>query len=158
RALFDLNEAIETILPLLRLKFQSSGVNVKTSYAPSLPLLFGNKNRIQQVVMNLLTNAIHAMPQGGTISLVTEPVGSQGVGLKVQDSGVGISPENLPRIFDPYFTTKAVDEGTGLGLSICYSIIEEHAGKIEVTSTVGKGSCFSIRLPLTGGPLTGGKK
>ncbi|MBI1910053.1 MAG: hybrid sensor histidine kinase/response regulator [Deltaproteobacteria bacterium] len=151
----DLNEAVEKILPLLRLKFKSRGVEVQTDYEKRLPLVCGNESRIQQVVVNLLTNAFQAMPQGGIIFVKTLPASGGQVGLVVRDTGTGIRKEHLPRIFDPYFTTKAVGEGTGLGLSISYSIVVEHGGRIEVTSEWGRGSAFTVALPIARVGATG---
>jgi two-component system NtrC family sensor kinase len=97
-------------------------------------------------LINLIQNAIQAMPQGGTLR-VSLSQADQAVALAVQDTGVGISSETLRRIFDPFFTTKPAGEGTGLGLSVSYGIIARHHGRIDVESTVGQGTTFTILLP-----------
>jgi signal transduction histidine kinase len=105
-----------------------------------------NRSEIQQVLSNLLTNAIHAMPRGGTIVLRAE-LGAEMAILRVVDHGNGIAPHVLPRIFDPFFTTKDVGDGTGLGLSVVHGIVDDHGGTIEVDSELGRGTTFTLRLP-----------
>ena len=125
-----------------------------------------NSDEIQQVLMNLIVNALQAMPQGGTVEVSLrkahkahpQRVGaSEGMWLclSVRDDGEGISEEDLGHLFDPFFTTKDVGEGTGLGLSIAYGIVREHGGWIEVKSELGKGSCFYIYLPQEGSGCVG---
>lgn len=138
-------ELVEGILPLIKLKLKSSGVEVHTHYDATLPKICGNSNRLQQVVMNLLTNAAHAMPKGGNIAVTI--MADEDVKIMVRDEGIGMSKEVMERIFDPYFTTKTQGEGTGLGLAISYSIVSEHNGYIDVKSEVGKGSTFTLVLP-----------
>ena len=104
--------------------------------------------QINQVVMNLLVNAAHAIKTRGTITVRTAQV-DDFVRIEVCDTGEGIAPEHLGRIFDPFFTTKPVGKGTGLGLSLSYDIVTKHGGRIEVDSTVGSGTCFRVFLPLT---------
>jgi two-component system NtrC family sensor kinase len=107
-----------------------------------------NRNELQQVVINLLINAIQAMPAGGTLTLAARDcdAATPGVAIVVADTGVGIAPENLARIFNPFFSTKGVG-GTGLGLSVSYGLVERYGGRIEVESTPGEGSRFSLWLP-----------
>jgi two-component system NtrC family sensor kinase len=120
------------------------GVTFRRALTPDLPSIWGDANALQQVVMNLVTNARDAVKGGGEISVETsaavEPAG--GVQLVVRDSGPGIPPEILPKIFDPFFTTKA--DGTGLGLSISYGIVREHQGTVDVQSAPGKGTTFVL--------------
>jgi signal transduction histidine kinase len=123
----------------------------------SLPFVMLDTNQMKQVLVNLLNNAVQAMPGGGCLTVVTrltereiEGVSYPMAAVEVRDSGVGISAENLGRIFDPFFTTKEVGQGTGLGLSVSYSIVEKHNGRIEVESVPGKGSTFSVLLPTNG--------
>jgi two-component system NtrC family sensor kinase len=112
----------------------------------NIPQVECHPNRLNQVFMNLLVNASQAIPDQGTITIRTAKKGDS-VKISISDTGVGIPPENLSRVFDPGFTTKGVGVGTGLGLSICYKIIEEHQGKIDVESS-DKGTTFTITLPL----------
>ncbi|MDF1562390.1 MAG: ATP-binding protein [Deltaproteobacteria bacterium] len=106
--------------------------------------------KLNQVVLNLVTNALQATPPGGTVTVRTSDAG-EGPLIEVQDTGKGIPPEALTKIFDPFFTTKPVGQGTGLGLSISYKIIEEHGGTIRVTSKIGEGTRFSVQLPARAG-------
>lgn len=143
----DLNQLVEKILPLLRLKFREGSITVRTEYGTSLPPVWGDANRLQQVFLNLLQNAGESMKGGGTVTIRTRraPAGSEVV-LEVADQGMGIAPEDVERIFEPFFTTKGL-RGTGLGLSICDSIIQDHRGRIDVESERGKGSLFRVVLP-----------
>lgn len=124
-----------------------------------VPDVWGNGNLLQQVLLNLLINARQAMPDGGTLWIRLWQETDQGVvDLQVRDSGTGIPAERLPRIFEPFFTTKEGPDasgkgGTGLGLSACRDIIEMHQGRIRVESTVGKGTAFTMRLPVAA-PVT----
>ncbi len=120
---------------------------VKRVLAPGLPAFLGDANALQQVVLNLLTNARDAVGTRGEVSVTTDMPANQpnAVRLVVRDTGAGIPPEALPRIFDPFFTTKAV--GTGLGLSISYGIVREHEGSIEVQSRPGEGAALEVTFP-----------
>ena len=125
-------------------------VNIRMDISREVPLLWCHDGQLKQVVVNLIVNAVQAMPNGGElgISLSREPLqtlGSSAVRLTVRDSGVGIDPAHRSRLFDPFFTTK--DEGTGLGLAIVHSIVDAHHGRIDVESTVGQGTACSIILP-----------
>jgi signal transduction histidine kinase len=111
-----------------------------------LPAVLGSTNRLQQVFLNLFLNAKDAMPSGGMLE-VRSAANNGSVEIEVADTGMGIQRENLARVFDPFFTTKATGRGTGLGLSVSYGIIKEHAGKIEVRSTPGKGTSFRLEFP-----------
>ena len=112
-------------------------------------LIHGDKNKLQQVLLNLVTNSMHAMKDKGgklMLSAFSNPERSK-VFLQIRDTGTGIAPDKLGRIFDPYFTTKGQGEGTGLGLSISYKIIEEHDGKIDVESELGVGTTVTLQFP-----------
>ena len=152
RGTVDLNTLVEDTLLLVEKHLSRSSIIVKRSLASWLPTVEGDANALQQVVLNLLTNAGDVLSAGGEISIETAPVldGSGGVArLTIRDNGPGVPPEVLPRIFDPFFTTKA--EGTGLGLSISYGIIKEHQGTIDVQSRPGEGTTFVLTLPAHGG-------
>jgi signal transduction histidine kinase len=113
-----------------------------------LPSIMGNRGRLQQVLMNLLLNAVDAMPEGGTIA-VRASASAGRVRLTVSDTGVGIPAEHLEKIYDPFFTTKPRGQGTGLGLSVSYGIIKEHAGTLTAESAPGEGSRFIVSLPIS---------
>jgi two-component system NtrC family sensor kinase len=108
-------------------------------------------NQLNQVFMNILVNATHAIEKQGTITITTRAQG-ESVTVTFSDSGGGITTENLAKIFDPGFTTKGVGVGFGLGLAICYKIVKEHSGKIDVRSQVGRGTTFTITLPVNAPP------
>ena len=123
--------------------------------APGLPILHGDPAQLQQVLVNLMVNAIHAMPDGGKLQVHT--VGEEDmVCVTVQDAGVGIAPEDLESIFVPFFTTKDVGEGTGLGLSVVHGIVSSHGGSVQADSEVGIGTRFEVRLPTKAGNTTQG--
>jgi signal transduction histidine kinase len=150
----DLNAVVDEAVMLVCTRSVLTKVSLEKSLSP-LPLIMFDANQIQQVLVNLLNNAVHAMPDGGRLSVgtrITERevygVDYQLAAVHVSDSGIGISPENLGRIFDPFFTTKEVGHGTGLGLSVSYSIVEKHNGRIEVESVPGEGSTFIVLLPV----------
>ena len=109
--------------------------------------VYANANLLQQLFVNLFLNAFNSMPDGGQL-LITANRSEKGVQIRIEDTGCGISQENLDKIFDPFFTLSPVGKGTGLGLSICYSIVKQHLGTIEVQSTEGKGSIFIVQLPV----------
>lgn len=118
-------------------------------------MVWANKSELEQVIANLVVNALQASPRGGTVRLDCEETVKDGeriAAVTVEDHGAGIAAEDLPRIFDPFFTTKDVGEGTGLGLSVTYGIVEDHGGAIHVRSERGRGSRFVVELPLSGPP------
>ena len=110
-------------------------------------LINGKVSLLQQVFMNLFLNAINSMSDGGTLSISMER-NVNDVVVRISDTGHGISKPEIDKIFDPFYTTSPVGKGTGLGLSICYSIIKQHLGNIEVESIEGKGSTFTVKLPI----------
>jgi PAS domain S-box-containing protein len=142
----DINGGIESTAAIIRNLARKKQVQLEMELG-TLPHVTCYAAKINQVMMNLLTNAIDACPEGGTVTVRTRAE-DQGVRIEVADNGCGIEPEHRDRIFDPFFTTKPVGQGTGLGLSISYGIIQDHGGTIEVDSTVGQGTCFTIHLPL----------
>ena len=141
----DVNEGIEATLKVVwnELKYKCE---VHTKLKP-LPKIRCYPGQLNQVFMNLLVNAAHAMEHRGEITIETEATDSKMI-IRISDNGVGIPEEHLSKLFNPFFTTKPVGEGTGLGLSISYGIIEKHGGSIEVDSEVGRGTTFTIYLPL----------
>jgi two-component system NtrC family sensor kinase len=147
----DLNQVIRDTLSLLEHQFKTAQVEVELDLAASLPPIHGNSGKLQQVFLNLLLNAKEAMQGGGRLRIATLANGH--VEARVTDSGAGIAPEHMKRIYDPFFTTKTTPKpgdkrGTGLGLSVSYGIIQEHAGKIHVESAVGAGTTFHLEFPL----------
>ena len=137
---------MKSSLALLKNQIMISGLTMKVEVPTDLAPVAGNLRHLQQVFLNLLQNAAHATPPGGVIEVSAADAGDF-VRLIVRDTGKGISPEDLPHIFEPFFTTKEVGKGTGLGLSVTYSIVKRHGGSIEVESTPGSGTTFSVLLP-----------
>ncbi len=125
-----------------------SNIDLHVDLADDLPKIKGNRQALQQVFINLLTNAVHAMPGGGELHIRAAAGKERKILITVQDTGSGIAEEHLPFIFDPFFTTKEVGRGTGLGLSVSHGIIKKHGGWITVESSPGKGSTFTITLPI----------
>jgi len=149
----ELETLIEESLVLLEREFSKYRIRVERQFE-KVPRVRANGNQIQQVLLNLFINARQAMPNGGQVSLrLTHDVENDMVDIVVRDSGGGIPPEKLPRIFEPFFSTKSGPDatgkgGAGLGLSSCREIIEAHRGRIRVASTLGKGTEFTIKLPV----------
>jgi two-component system, NtrC family, sensor kinase len=143
----DLNNVLEETLTLVQHPLKANRVAVLRNYTPTLPPVLGSTTRLQQVFLNLFLNARDAMPGGGMLEVRTAAQNGS-VEVEVTDTGTGIAPEHLQRIFDPFFTTKATGKGTGLGLSVSYGIIKEHAGKVDVKSTPGKGTSFRLEFPV----------
>ena len=148
-SLSDLNTVITRTLRLAEHKAVMSGVLLQVDLDRNLPPLQCDAAQIEQVALALVINAIDAMPHGGNlwVSTRTLPDGKQ-VELQVRDDGVGIPPEILPQIFDPFTTTKEVGKGVGLGLAVSKGIVERHGGHIEVSSKLGEGTTFQIILPV----------
>lgn len=143
----DLNTIVEETLTLVQHPFKTAHIAVAKKYSDPLPPILGSTTRLQQVFLNLFMNARDAMPAGGMLEVRTAAFNGS-VEIEVTDTGAGIPPENIHRIFDPFFTTKATGRGTGLGLSVSYGIIKEHAGKVDVRSTPGKGTSFRLEFPV----------
>lgn len=144
----DLNHCIEDTLFILKHHFKEQHkITVKTELHAELPMINGDESQLKQVIINLLTNAIDATNQGGTIKITTCPDENKNAVLIVEDSGCGIPKDVQDRLFEPFFTTKPAGKGVGIGLSTCYSIVQHHNGEISVTSKEGKGSSFRVRIP-----------
>ncbi|HSR69977.1 MAG TPA: ATP-binding protein [Acidobacteriota bacterium] len=143
----NLNTLMVETVSLLEPQFKKGQVEVDVDLDPYLPKTVGVGGKLQQVFMNLFINARDAMPEGGNLRVRTYREDGQAV-VEVEDSGSGISPQDLKRIYDPFFTTKEIGKGTGLGLSVSYGIIQEHQGRISVDSRPGQGTVFQVRLPI----------
>jgi signal transduction histidine kinase len=143
----DLNDVINRALELAAHSAKLSKIEVLKELDPSLPKLTADASQLQQVCTNLILNAIQAMPEGGKLFLRTSIDNGQ-LKMEVQDTGYGISPENMRKLFTPFFTTKREVKGVGLGLAVSYGIIQRHRGRIEVQSEEGKGSTFTVYLPV----------
>jgi PAS domain S-box-containing protein len=152
RAAVNLNRVVEEILQLVRKDMDRAHVQVTLRRDEALPEIMADANAIGQVLLNLLTNARRAMPDGGGEITIETAYDAQArsVRLMVRDTGTGIAPDVLPKIFDPFFTTKA--DGTGLGLSVSHGIIHDHQGSVDVESEVGKGTTFTVTLPVDASP------
>ncbi|HEX6465898.1 MAG TPA: ATP-binding protein, partial [Terriglobales bacterium] len=147
----DLNKVIADTLSLLEHQFKTTRISVESDLEEELPPILGNSGKLQQVFLNLFLNSKDAMPNGGTLKIMT--ANGDGVSVSVSDTGSGIAQEHIQRIYDPFFTTKAAGRegqhrGTGLGLSVTYGIIQEHAGKITVESRAGAGTTFHLQFPM----------
>ena len=151
----NVNEVLEELIRLSLPWRHARNATLFSSLSSEVPSILGDPTHLQTLFLNLITNALDAMPQGGHLRISTQvqftqaPSGENGrwVEISIADTGIGITEESKKRIFNPFFTTKKIGEGTGLGLAICEKIIKEHAGRLEVESEVGKGSTFSIFIP-----------
>ena len=143
---FDLNDLVVEVIGLMGQKTRYANVKIETALNPGLGPLYASPSELQQVLLNLVNNAVDAIgPDGGTVTVTTAREQDEII-LRVKDTGEGIPEANLERIFDPFFTTKAVGHGTGLGLSICYGIVDKLGGRITVESEVGVGTTFTIHF------------
>jgi two-component system NtrC family sensor kinase len=148
----DMNRVISETLSLVDPMLRAAKITVNAQLSSSLPAVYGNSGKLQQVFMNLIMNARDAMPRGGELTIATESQDSS-VHVEVSDNGVGIPLDHLRKIFDPFFTTKATSRGTGLGLAVTYGIIREHSGSIQVDSVVGRGTTFRLEFPAVRKPV-----
>jgi len=142
----DINRVLDDTLQLLEPQLRNAKFELARKFGDHLQPAYGSASKLQQVFMNLILNARDAMPNGGRLTIHTRAVDSSLV-IDFRDTGVGIAPENIARIYDPFFTTKEVGQGTGLGLALSYGIIQEHNGRIFVESRPGEGAHFTIKLP-----------
>ena len=145
----NLKDNLQEIISLIDYKLKTMNIHLRLALSPVDPI-WAQGERLQQVFINIILNAIDAMPRGGTLSIELSQTEAEAV-IKITDTGIGIKEQHLPRIFDPFFTTKGIGKGTGLGLSISFAIIKEHEGRIGVESTLGKGTSFTIALPKNRG-------
>jgi signal transduction histidine kinase len=147
----DINEIVMDVLALVNHLLRMSGIQLFTDLSDGIPWISVDRNQIKQVILNLVHNALQAMPTGGELHISTSLKQRdlhEWLALSLADTGTGIPPENLKRVFEPFFTTRSRDGGTGLGLSVTYGIITDHGGLIDVESQVGKGSTFTVWLPV----------
>jgi signal transduction histidine kinase len=141
----DLRESLQEIVSLIDYKLKNMNIQPEMNLFP-IKSIWAQGERLQQVFINIILNALDAMPNGGTLKIDLIQANKQAV-IQIGDTGTGIQPQHLPHIFDPFFTTKGIGKGTGLGLSISYAIIKEHEGNITVKSQHGEGTMFSITIP-----------
>ena len=151
-ALMDINDIICSVAGLVQHKMQMQGVDLHIDLCPTPLLMNGDTNRIQQCMLNLLFNAMEAMPDGGRLLITSRPdQKNKQIIVEIEDSGQGIAEKNLDRIFEPFFTTKPDGQGTGLGLSIVYNVVKSHLGDIKVRSRLENGCRFTLTFPLHDG-------
>ena len=144
----NINDVVRSVLNLSRVRTTSGNVKVITEMNAALPPICCDAEQLKQVFMNIVNNAMDAMPRGGTLTVRSRLEQAGMVAVDVTDTGDGIAPEAMSRIFEPFFTTKPMGQGTGLGLAVSHQIVKKHGGTIRVESTVGTGSTFTISLPL----------
>jgi len=144
----NMKEILSRMLQIVESQMKRKNITISTEFAPDLPELDLDVSQIEQALLNLLLNSAAAMPDGGTLSLASylrKSDGAGGVVVEVKDTGAGIAPEHLSRVFEPFFTTR--QDGTGLGLSMVKRIVKAHGGSVEVSSEVGHGTCVTLFLP-----------
>jgi signal transduction histidine kinase len=147
----DLNQVVLGAIDLFKHQFEKEGIELSCVLCPQMPVLAADAGQLTQVLVNLVVNAVQAMPKGGKLIVQTR-VQDGRVVCSVEDTGVGMTEQVLDRLFVPFFTTKEVNQGTGLGLPVVHGIVTSHGGTIEVASTPGKGTTFTIRLPVEPAP------
>ncbi|MGI9036885.1 MAG: ATP-binding protein [Pyrinomonadaceae bacterium] len=143
----NVNKTLDDALQLLEPQLRKSRVEIVKNYESAMPKIYANAGKMQQIFTNLILNARDAIFDGGTITLTTKIGGDDAVIIEIADNGTGIAPENLSKIYDPFFTTKGVGSGTGLGLAVTYGIVQEHSGTIQATSEPGEGTTFRLEFP-----------
>ncbi len=148
----NINNIVSEALGLFEHRFENEGIELVCTFCPRMPEITADAGQLTQVMVNLVVNAIQAMPEGGKLNVLTD-VQDQYVVCIVEDTGVGMTEEVLERLFVPFFTTKEVNQGTGLGLPVVHGIVTSHGGTIEVRSKPGKGTKFTIRLPIEPGAI-----
>ena len=148
----DVHQIVADTLSLLDHQLKSANIKIEKEFSSAVPMAFGNAGKLQQVFLNLFLNASDAMPGGGTLKVRTDTAEAR-LQVWIEDTGVGISGENIKKIYDPFFTTKEAGKGTGLGLSVSYGIVQEHGGSMDVDSVPGEGTTFRLELPLARKPV-----
>jgi two-component system, NtrC family, sensor kinase len=144
----DVTEILRSAVNLISHQKRGSQIDFVIETPDDLPLVYADSGQVQQAVIALATNAIDAMPNGGKLTFRAALL-AKAIAIEIEDTGVGIPPEDMSKIFEPFFTTKEVGKGTGLGLAVCYGIITDHGGRLSVRSNVGKGTTFTILLPVS---------
>jgi two-component system NtrC family sensor kinase len=151
----NINTVLEEILLLYEKRLRENSIKIRCDFMENPPMVRASKDQLRQVFLNMISNAMDAMPDGGALSMATSRDGSRML-ITVADTGIGIKEEHLEKIFDSFFTTKTDSiKGVGLGLSVCYGFIKEHGGDIRVDSRPGQGARFTISLPVSDTPATG---
>ena len=151
RARADINQIVDDVLALTTNFIHTSGVQLEVEFQEDLPWVSVDINQMKQVFLNLVHNALQAMPTGGNLRDQDQTCSRdnrESVIVSIQDSGIGIDTKDIDRIFEPFFTTKGNQGGTGLGLSVTYGIVTDHGGTLEVESQPGEGSIFAVWLPI----------
>ncbi len=149
--LTDIHHLLDEVLAFISFRLQKRGIAVETHYDANIPTMMVDPDQLEQVFLNIIINAACAMKQKDCLTVTTswlDESETPTVRISFRDTGVGIPAENIPRIFEPYFTTRPPDEGTGLGLYICQNVVEKHGGHIDVESQEGEGSTFHVHLPV----------
>jgi two-component system NtrC family sensor kinase len=147
RKKISVNELIEGILLMMERQMREANIRVETHFEVDVPEVMASTNQMRQVFLNMFKNAKEAMPRGGTLTVRTEKDEGELL-IHIRDTGIGIPEEIRNKIFEAFFTTKQKVKGVGLGLSVCYGIIKDHGGEIKVESEEGKGTIFTISLPV----------
>ena len=146
----DVHKSIDSLLLLRKNDFKSKRISVVLNYAERLPQIMAIPDQIKQVFLNLLTNAADACIQPGGVITISTWQEEERIAMAIKDTGIGIKPEKMDLIFQPFYTTKPEVKGTGLGLSVCHGIVQNHQGEIRVESQPGKGATFTVLLPIKG--------
>ena len=149
----DLRDVLGAVISLTKHRMELQSIRLTSMLPQTMVAVRGDIYQLQQCVLNLIFNAIESMPSGGDLAIELRPdLKNRCCHIKVADTGSGIQAQDLEHIFDPFFTTKPEGQGTGLGLSIVYGVVKNHNGSVSVKSTVGRGTAFSLQLPLSEEP------
>ena len=144
----DIHDILDALCLISKKDFHTRNITIIKKFADNMPPIMAVADQLKQVFLNLLINAANACECGGVITITTETFKGESIAIHIEDNGIGINSANIPHIFEPFFTTKPDLKGTGLGLSVSYGIIKKHGGHIDVRSEPGKGSIFSVFLPI----------
>ncbi len=146
----NIHTLIDSILLLIENKYRMKEIIIRTVYTEDMVQIRAVADQLKQVILNLLSNAVHSCEGGGTITISTAVIADEKISIQIRDTGKGIKSDHIDKIFDPFFTTKPGKKGTGLGLSISYGIIKKHGGRLDLESEFGRGTTFTITLPIKG--------